>query len=172
VPVRPHRFGFVAEEEADTFILRDAVAAEEVVAVFVADGDADAFVAAQLVVLEPAVLHAPTHVEAVAAVADRPALADERPGRSAAWVQAEAGVVLGEAFVYGNGARYLKADAVAVGVAHGAVADGHFGALEEVDAPVPAAVHRLARGLAARAFDDYVLDRRVFHVPASDGRKT
>src|SRR5215472_4364407 len=86
VPVRPHRFGFVAEEEADTFILRDAVAAEEVVAVFVADGDADAFVAAQLVVLEPAVLHAPTHVEAVAAVADRPALADERPRRSAAWV--------------------------------------------------------------------------------------
>src|SRR5262249_9703805 len=140
IPVRAHGFALMAERDAGGVVVGDAVAPEEVVRVLVTDGDAAPLVGLEHVVLELPVPHPPADEHAVLAVAGRAVAAHDRALRTAAGVQAVPGVVLHLAVFHGHPAGDLKADAVAVVVADGAVADGHVRALEQVDPAAAAAV--------------------------------
>src|SRR5437868_6397646 len=87
VAMSAHRLGLLAEQQAHSRVLDDAVVAEHVVGVLVADRDARALVAADLVVLEEPVLYAPADEQAVAAVVQGTIAAQRRASRAAAGVQ-------------------------------------------------------------------------------------
>src|SRR5713226_8351370 len=123
VAVAGHAEAFVAEINPILLVAPHLIEPQQVVGVLVPDGDAVAAVAFEHVLLEHAVPHAPTKKQAVLAIVARRATAHEGPLRTAARMDAERSVVLAHAVLHDHVVGLLEADAVAVVVAHAAMAD-------------------------------------------------
>src|SRR5579885_546360 len=131
IAMSAHGLRLIAEEDAGLRVADHRVATEEIVRILVANGNTDPLVTADLVVFEKPVPHAPADEQAVAAVAQRAITPHHRRLRTAAGMQAEPGVVLGQAIFHGHTIRNLEADAIAVVVADGAVANRDCLAFEQ-----------------------------------------
>ena len=121
-----------------TLLAGDDVVGDEVVGVAMADRDAET-VAFDRVLLGQAVLDAPAEEDADV-VADEPIVADDRPLRARAGMQAELGIVGAEAVFDDDVMADLPADAVAVVVVGLDLANGHPAAILQEDAAAVVAV--------------------------------
>ena len=168
-PVRRHRLGFLTPIDAAKLVADDGVLADEVVAVFVADGHAVTAVVLQPVALGYAAAHAPTKEESVVAIRNCARVFHRGPLRSAAGMQPKPGATLDDTAIHLHVVRLLETDAVAIVVAHEAVADHAMVATIEEDAGGAAAVH-LGRVLRAIAVHRQVLHAGLLQVVTADHR--
>src|SRR5712691_5535763 len=169
VAVAGHAEAFVAEINPILLVAPHLIEPQQIVGVLVPDGDAVTAVAFEHVLLKHAVPDPPAQRQPVLAVVARRATAHQGPLRTAARMDAERSVVLAHAVLHDHIVGLLEADAVAVVVAHAAVADDRAEAAIQENARPPAAVEGSVVVLVP--LDGQVFDAGAFDVVTADDRK-
>ena len=121
IAVGRHAQSFVAEEHAILVVRANHVGAKKVVGIFVPYGDAESAIAFQNVVCEQAVPDPPAQEQTIGSVVTGDTISYARTLGAAARMDAKIVIILADTTDYDNIVGLLKADTIAIIIAHRAV---------------------------------------------------